>query len=293
MDAASTEEGGAVDGLAPREWHKEPCCLGIDEAGRGPVLGAMVYGCAVCPLGYRERLAQQEYADSKVLSEAKREELYGALLADPCLGWAVEVLEAHSLSAQMLRQSRRSLNAISYEAAMGLVRRALGAGVRLAEVYVDTVGDPEMYRKMLEREFPGIKFFVCPKADSLYPIVSAASVVAKVTRDRGLREWVWREQGEVEFTSAFGSGYPGDPVTVAWMEANHDHVFGYPSLVRFSWGTTTAQLKKQGAARVFWEGSQDDDSGPPPGKAVEFQSSASQRHAYFRARQLQQVTTRL
>jgi len=48
------------------------------------------------------------------------------------------------------------------------------------QVYVDTVGDPEKYRIKLSERFPSIKFVVAKKADSLYPVVSGASIVAKV-----------------------------------------------------------------------------------------------------------------
>lgn len=45
---------------------------------------------------------------------------------------------------------------------------------------MDTVGDPEKYRIKLSERFPSIKFVVAKKADSLYPVVSGASIVAKV-----------------------------------------------------------------------------------------------------------------
>ena len=45
---------------------------------------------------------------------------------------------------------------------------------------MDTVGDPEKYRTKLSERFPSIKFVVAKKADSLYPVVSGASIVAKV-----------------------------------------------------------------------------------------------------------------
>lgn len=103
--------------------------------------------------------------------------------------------------------------------------------VFLPQVYVDTVGDAEKYRIKLPEKFPGIKFVVAKKADSLYPVVSGASIVAKVkicqccrsgfhfhgnrrvhflqvTRDRALREWVLVETAE-NMNRNFGSGYPG------------------------------------------------------------------------------------
>jgi ribonuclease H2 subunit A len=69
---------------------------------------------------------------------------------------------------------------ISFESAMGLIRSTLNLGVSLAEVFVDTVGDPAKYEASLTERFPGIKFTVSKKADSLFPIVSAASIIAKV-----------------------------------------------------------------------------------------------------------------
>ncbi|KAI3515943.1 hypothetical protein L1887_14849 [Cichorium endivia] len=52
-------------------------------------------------------------------------------------------------------------------------------GYLLTEVYVDTVGDPEKYTVKLSAIFPSIKFVVPKKTDSLYPVFSGASIVAK------------------------------------------------------------------------------------------------------------------
>jgi ribonuclease H2 subunit A len=59
----------------------------------------------------------------------------------------------------------------------------------------------------LQTKFPNVQCVVAKKADSLYPVVSAASIVAKVTRDDLLKEWKFEETRE--FDIEYGSGYPG------------------------------------------------------------------------------------
>ncbi|XP_020597539.1 ribonuclease H2 subunit A [Phalaenopsis equestris] len=162
------------------KWASKPCIMGIDEAGRGPVLGPMVYGCLYCPLSYQNTLVTLNFADSKTLKEEKREELFENLKADTSIGWEVDVISPKELSAKMLKREKINLNEISHNSAIGLVKRVLGMGVLLSEVFVDTVGDAEKYSIKLSELFPGIKFLVAKKADSLYPVVSGASIVAKV-----------------------------------------------------------------------------------------------------------------
>lgn len=74
-------------------------------------------------------------------------------------------------------------------------------------MYVDTVGDPEKYRRKLRYKFPEIDITVSKKADSLYASVSAASICAKVTRDHVLAHWQFTEK-HLNASTEFGSGYP-------------------------------------------------------------------------------------
>ena len=69
----------------------------------------------------------------------------------------------------MYSRVKYNLNEISHDSAIGLIRKALEAGVKVAEVYVDTVGPPEKYEAKLQRLFPEIAVTVAKKADSLYP----------------------------------------------------------------------------------------------------------------------------
>lgn len=285
------------------QWASEPCIMGIDEAGRGPVLGPMVYGCLYCARSYEKTLSTLNFADSKTLKEEKREELFENLKADESIGWAVDIIDPRELSAKMLKKNKINLNEISHDSAIGLITKVLNMGVLLTEVYVDTVGDTEKYRSKLSERFPAVHFVVAKKADSLYPVVSGASIAAKVTRDRALREWVLDETAE-ELHKNFGSGYPGDPDTKAWLQHHKHLVFGFPTLVRFSWGTCTPYFKD--IAEVVWESADEDGSSSSNGKRQlklsnfgvttskrkieEIESSGKGRCKFFLARKLEQVT---
>ncbi len=96
----------------------------------------------------------------------------------------------------------------------------------------------------LSGAFPGLKFTVCKKADAIYPIVSAASIAAKVSRDRVIEAM---SEGE-----SMGSGYPSDPNTKAWLARTMDGLFGWHDGVRFSWSTADKMLDDTGV-RVTWE----------------------------------------
>jgi ribonuclease H2 subunit A len=175
-------------------------------------LGPMVYGISFCPISKKKVLKDLGCADSKQLTEVKREDIFNKIhkedYARDAIGWAVEVIAPNYLSMSMLKRSKYSLNEVSMDAAVNLIRKALDAEVNVAEVYVDTVGTAETYQAKLKAIFPKIKITVAKKADSTYPIVSAASICAKVSRDHALKVWKFREDVEVP-KDGYGSGYPG------------------------------------------------------------------------------------
>lgn len=226
-----------------------PCVMGIDEAGRGPVLGPMVYACFFCPEA-SEKLQGAGYADSKTLTEKQREQLFQKI-AQSGHGYRAVPLHASSLSAQMLRRARYNLNLISHDAAAALIQWAIDRGVNITRVYLDTVGDPGKYQRKLSDLFPSVTVVVEKKADSKFPVVSAASICAKVLRDDLLANWNFEEPGLTP-SRVFGSGYPGDPKTKQWLERHCDPVFGYPSLIRFSWKTVDNALEANDACKVFF-----------------------------------------
>ncbi|GAA5903678.1 hypothetical protein JCM8208_003657 [Rhodotorula glutinis] len=228
--------------------------LGVDEAGRGPALGPQVYGIAFCQLSYSDTLKSMGFADSKTLTDPLREELFKDMLehADD-VKYAATVMSPADISMGMLRKTPYNLNAQSHDVTIQLIREVVERGYHVKECYVDTVGPAADYQLKLESFFPTIAFTVTSKADALFPIVSAASIVAKVTRDRILSQWQFAEPGVAEGDGAeerrlFGSGYPSDPKTVSWLQDNFDPVFGFPNVARFSWAPVKNALLKKGAA---------------------------------------------
>lgn len=281
----------------PQSCQDEPCVLGVDEAGRGPVLGPMVYGIAFCPISKKDVLKTLGFADSKQLTEEKRDAIFDEMnrkdFATEAVGWAVEVIAPNDICMSMLRRTKRSLNEVSMDSAIGLIRKAIDAGVNIAEVYVDTVGPPEKYQAKLKQIFPKFKITVAKKADSTYPIVSAASICAKVSRDHALKVWKFREGMEPDIS--FGSGYPGDPVTKNFL-GTYELVFGFPRLVRFSWSTAGKALEKKAYDVEF----EDEDDEQEKQKATYGSEKLSKyfaadrneqrkRHEYFRERCLEHV----
>jgi len=211
--------------------------------------GPMVYGTCYCPKSKQELLKTLGFADSKTLTEEQREKLFELIKSTPELGWHVDIISPEEISDKMLRTHKVSLNEISHLSAMGLVQKALDRGVNVTDVFVDTVGTAEYYQAKLQRNFPGINFTVTKKADSLFPIVSAASICAKVERDHALNNWSYVEVKKPDHV--FGSGYPGDDDCKKWLENNLDPVFGFPTLVRFSWSTAKKLMEEKGR-KVDW-----------------------------------------
>ncbi|CEI86859.1 Putative Ribonuclease [Rhizopus microsporus] len=224
----------------------EPCVLGVDEAGRGPCLGPMVYAVCYCPLSRHQELKKLGFDDSKKLTEEKRSQLAKVIEENKdWIGWAVYVISPRDISTNMFRRPVYNLNEMAHDATIKLIKQVIQEKVNVEEIYVDPVGPSESYRKKLLSFFPGVSITVEPKADALYPIVSAASICAKVTRDQYVQNWLWTEPGfEGVVSKEFGSGYPSDPNTIKWMDANEDAFFGFPSIMRFSWKTISNRMNQ-------------------------------------------------
>ncbi|KAI7903156.1 ribonuclease H-like domain-containing protein [Cokeromyces recurvatus] len=217
----------------------------------------MVYAVSYCPLSKHQEFKKLGFDDSKKLTEEKRIQLAKIIEANKdWIGWAVYVISPKDISTNMFKRPVYNLNEMAHDATIELIKQVVANKINLKEIYVDPVGPSIPYKRKLQSHFPGVAITVEPKADALYPIVSAASICAKVTRDQFIQNWEWTETG-LQLSKKFGSGYPSDPNTVRWMDENEDPFFGFPSIMRFSWKTITQRMIQK--RNIEWSEDEDDE----------------------------------
>jgi len=200
---------------------------GVDEAGRGPAIGPLVVGGVLFDEETAEALPSMGVKDSKKLSPRRRESLEVEImnLAD---SWAFFDLQPRTIDKVVDRGVvYRKLNYLE-AMAMAKVIRDLAphrAIVDPADTVIDRfVGD-------IKRVIPqGIEVYGESHADDIYPVVSAASILAKVRRDRFVAE-LREEHGD------FGSGYSSDRRTVSFLESWFEDRDDCPPFMRCSWAT--------------------------------------------------------
>ncbi len=204
---------------------------GIDEAGRGPVIGPMVISM-VC--ADTEVLRLLNVRDSKALTRNSRERLYTKILSV-----AVKV-EHITITAKELNRlmDEKTLNEIELDAAVRL------ASLCEDEVVVDCFDVNERRASERMSEATGRKVRCIHKADRDFPAVSAASIISKVTRDREI-DRIHEKYGEI------GSGYPADPVTRAFIEEAMRKGTDMGDILRTHWETVRNIEKKVRTSSLF------------------------------------------
>ena len=198
--------------------------LGADEAGKGPVVGSMFVAGLVIEEDRLFDLAGWGVKDSKQLSPAKRESLARKIRSIASDQYILEVkpqvideLRAvMTMNEIMVRSFSQVLSRLHADQAM------LDAADVDAERFADRVKAASKTGMVVRAEH---------KADQHHTIVSAASILAKVSRDASMKEL------EAAMNCKIGSGYPHDQITLdflgRWVRENRE----LPRCARHSWAT--------------------------------------------------------
>ena len=208
--------------------------FGTDEAGRGPVIGPLVTAGLIIEEKDLPKLESLGVKDSKLLTPMQREHLFDKILnvvKDKSVMVILpkeidDALESESLNLNWLEAVKTAdmINQLSPDKAI------LDCPSNNIPAYTEYV------RNHLKNK--NIEIISEHKADTKYPIVAAASIIAKVTRDREI------EKIKKEIGIDFGSGYPSDPRTQKFLKNNHNN---YPDIFRKTWSSykRLKEVKKQ------------------------------------------------
>jgi ribonuclease HII len=201
---------------------------GVDEAGKGSVLGPLVV--AGIGVSSEERLSDLGVRDSKLLSPKERERLY-PLIRRRCKV-ATVMIDAQEIDA--IR------NEMTMNACVARAHAQVIAKISPTRAIVDACDvNCFRYAEIVRAHLPSLCEIVSEHhADEKYLVVSAASIVAKVVRDREILNLA-KKYGEI------GSGYPSDPVTIRWLSGYIGEHPLPPPIARRSWKTVSNLLAQK------------------------------------------------
>ncbi|HEY3274198.1 MAG TPA: ribonuclease HII [Methanocella sp.] len=212
--------------------------MGVDEAGRGPVIGPLVVCGAYIDQRALSSIESMGLKDSKKLSPKKRE-AFDAELKE-ILDYELIILTPEAIDARV--GSEENLNVLEVNCFAEAIRKA-----KPAMVYVDACDvNAERFGYNIRQQLDfDLEIVSCHEADDKYPIVSAASIIAKVHRD-ALIAGISEQLGE-----DVGSGYPMDPVTREFLKNYYKKNKCLPDCARKSWKTADAIIADCQQARLF------------------------------------------
>jgi len=200
--------------------------VGVDEAGRGPVIGPLVVaGVAV---ESDVELRHMNVRDSKKLSPERREALAPEI--EKVSTYEVIVIPAERIDVM---RSEMSLNDFEAKLFAEVIDK-----LRPETAYVDAADVDEIeFKRCVRKELAfDVEIVSQHNADELFPVVSAASILAKVCRDREMRTI------EDEIGMHIGSGYASDADTIAFLETWIRAHGSLPPHTRASWDTARRLL---------------------------------------------------
>ena len=197
---------------------------GVDEAGRGPMIGPMVICGILVDSDRIHELVEIGAKDSKTLTHKRR------LVLKKQIEKITSKIEIRTVSAADIDRLRKrtTLNEIevtefaSIAKALNPQEIYLDAADVIAERFGSKIGELSGIASK------GAKIVSEHKADAKYPIVSAASIIAKVERDQAIERF-HQKHGD------FGSGYPNDPKTVKFVKRLVRNGEKLPPIIRKSW----------------------------------------------------------
>lgn len=219
---------------------EKPLLLGIDDAGRGPVLCSMILAGVLTTPEKQDELKQLGVKDSKLLLSNKRKKLSDYIKKNYkhfiVKSTPKEIDDCENLNTLEALKSAMIINKLT-ENLNQPVKIIIDCPSVNTEAWTKTVLNYIKNKK-------NIQLSCEHKADINHPIVSAASIIAKEKREDELIKL------KSELNINFGSGYPSDPKTKEFIRNNHNNP-KYKDIIRFSWNTVKKLKKEKSQQKLF------------------------------------------
>jgi ribonuclease HII len=199
--------------------------VGVDDAGRGAVIGPLVIAGVLVNEKDLSRLKELGVKDSKRLSPRRREQLAEEIKK---LALKYHIVKLTPAEIDKVVETGRKLHRLNRLEAQTMAKVIAALKPDVAYVDASDVLADRFKRHIAESLPPEVQIVSEHKADAKYPVVSAASIIAKVERDRAIAELQERHGN-------MGCGYPTDPKTIEFLESWIQKFGSYPEFVRKSW----------------------------------------------------------
>ncbi len=213
---------------------------GIDDAGRGAIIGPLI----IAGVLFREEdlhiLEDLKVKDSKLLSPSRRER-FADEIKKAALKFHIVEFEPERID-DVVNRGRR-LHRLNWLEAYGMAEVIINLKPDIAIVDASDVIAERFKDQILGMVPFNVKVISEHKADRKYPVVSAASIIAKVERDRRIAE-LRRRYGEL------GSGYASDRRTMKFLERWVIENKALPDFVRRSWKPAKKMMKNVKSAQM-------------------------------------------
>ena len=207
---------------------------GIEEAGRGPVIGPLVVCGVLIKEGDEAKLKTIGVKDSKLLTPKQRTQLFSKILKI-AKDYKLLIAPAQEVDAA-LGSDHMNLNKLEAQK-MAEAINALKPDKSIIDCPSNNIPQFVTYLMTHLKDKDLDKIVAEHKADVKYLIVAAASILAKVTRDREI------EKIKEKIGINFGSGYTSDKRTVEFLKKYWDK---YPSIFRKEWISYKKVVKAKG-----------------------------------------------
>ena len=195
---------------------------GVDEAGKGPVMGPMVV--AAVSVENAKLIEKLGFKDSKLLSSQRRLELFNLIKQN--YSYEIEIINVEEIDEYRMKNQLNLLNRKAFEKVISRLNPKV-AYVDAADVNEERFGREIKINLTNPNDTDVISMH---KADSMIPVVAAASIIAKQTRELEIKK-LKKEIGD------FGSGYPSDERTIKFLKSYFHDNSRWPPGTRKSWKT--------------------------------------------------------